>query len=201
MWGIEKLNRVMLIIFNSSRLYDFSHIFDKDAEYVKLIFEANEKHPNPNTKGHYIIDKNTGALEEYYTDEDLSNTTYEQRSGYSFRTSDVTVKVNFKKQESDRRYYMHKAKINLIVELLDGEQKEPTIYEAEYIWITLDNTDAKIKKNASVKKDVFKLDHPYNEDFWQKQNILPLTQEMETFINKSIATDTKKRWTNIHLGE
>ena len=197
MWGIEKVNRVILYIFSSSKIYDFYEVPANSADYVKLMFEANKLHPNPDVGGHYIIHKEDGAIEEYYTEEDLSNAAFEERFGVRTRTTYVELKVNFKKQESNNKYYLYKAKINATVELLDGDQEKSTIYEVEYIWITLDNTDAKIKKNASVKKDVFKLDHPYNEDFWQKQNILPLTQEMEAFINKAKVTDTQKRWTNI----
>ena len=195
MFGIEKVNRVILLIFTSSSMHDFYEVPANNADHVKLIFKANKAHPNPHVGGHYIIHKD--AIEEYHTVENLSNVDYEERYGVRSRTTYVEIKVNFKKQESGNKYYLDKAKINATAELLDGDQEKPTIYEAEFIWITLNNTDAKIKKNASVKKDVFKLDYPYNEDFWKKQNILPLTKEMEIFIKKSSDSEIEKKWTNI----
>jgi hypothetical protein len=201
MWGLEKVNRVILYIIASPSINDFYEVPANNDNYTKLVFQANKAHPNPNVGGHYIIHKEDGAIAEYQIVEDLSNSAFEERFGVRTRTIHAEIKVSFKKQDSDNKYYLDKAKINGVVELLDGDQEKPTIYEAEYIWITLKNNGTAINKNASVKKDVFRLDHPYNEDFWKKQNILPLTKEMETLIKKSNATDTRKSSTNIPLGE
>ncbi|MFW5700303.1 MAG: hypothetical protein ACOCWM_01325 [Cyclobacteriaceae bacterium] len=198
MSGIEEVNRLILYIVRL-QTHDFRLVPIQNSETIKIAFEANEANPDPTSKGHFIVDKETGAVEEYYSIQGLGNKPYEERFGVRSRTTYVEIKVNFKKQESDNKYYLDKAKINATVELLDGDQEQPTVYEAEFIWITLKNTDTKIKKNASVKKDIFKLDYPYNEDFWKKQNILPLTNEMETFINEASKTDIEKKWTNIRL--
>ena len=41
------------------------------------------------------------------------------------------------------------------------------------------------QKDLNGKKELFKLEIPYNKEFWETQNQLPLTNEMRNFINKA----------------
>jgi hypothetical protein len=41
-----------------------------------------------------------------------------------------------------------------------------------------------ITENINVNNDIFELKQKYNENYWKDHNILPLTDEMQMFINK-----------------
>jgi len=44
--------------------------------------------------------------------------------------------------------------------------------------------DFRVKRNISTSKDLFKINHPYDQSYWNAQNQLLLTDEMLGFIKK-----------------
>jgi hypothetical protein len=59
----------------------------------------------------------------------------------------------------------------------------PDIYEVEITLYTPDSFgNEKLKSNVNEHKGIFMLKHPYNEAYWQEQSWLPLTEEINAFI-------------------
>lgn len=196
MWGIEKINSVLTSIAMSPEFYNFHEDISKDSSHIKLAFKANDAHSNKSSKGHYVIKKADNAILEFNLMEGLGAGVFEERAGVRYRTSSIEIKVYFKKR--DDKYYLDKGKINAQVELFIEDQEGPTIYDAEYIWITQDIVSDKTFKKMSPYKDIFKLDKEYEKSFWDNQAILSFTSEMKKFIEKTEAFSEKKEyWTNL----
>ncbi|WP_282180615.1 hypothetical protein [Maribacter stanieri] len=71
------------------------------------------------------------------------------------------------------------------VELTDDEKSFTSFYDISFILTTSDNEgDFDVKKNVSTSKDLFKINHPYDQSYWNAQNQLLLTDEMLNFIEK-----------------
>ena len=76
-------------------------------------------------------------------------------------------------------------KISSIVEVKNNEETIQTFFESEDILKSYGHfANFKVRKNANENKDLFKLKFPYNKAFWDTQNQLLLTDEMEEFIEK-----------------
>jgi len=48
--------------------------------------------------------------------------------------------------------------------------------------VTNSQTKEKVNSNFATDKDIFKAKFPYSKDFWNDQNQLPLTNELEVFL-------------------
>ncbi|MEE9362522.1 MAG: carboxypeptidase-like regulatory domain-containing protein [Cellulophaga sp.] len=184
-WSFEELLRAVSGIAMSAKHYNFEEQSSKEKDKTRLVFKANEAHKNPFTRGHYIINSSDNAIEKFYLIQDFKEGSFKPGRTIKYRTVFYEVTVNFKKNKSKNLYYMDKAKVNATVEVFEDENLVPIIYSAEYIWIGLNQVEAKIKRNVSSRKDIFKLQYPYNEVFWQQQKLLLPTAEMKKFI-KSI---------------
>ena len=66
-------------------------------------------------------------------------------------------------------------------------QGERIVYDVSFeLIVTHPFSDlSTFKANVNGKKELFKLEVPYNKEFWEAQNQLPLTNEMRNFINKT----------------
>ena len=72
-----------------------------------------------------------------------------------------------------------------LVETIDKDQTFKNIFTVEIIMTTFDNFgNFEVKSNINEQKDMFKLNYPYDENFWNSQNQLLLTDEMTAFIEK-----------------
>ncbi|MNG18882.1 hypothetical protein D3C84_1029860 [compost metagenome] len=62
-----------------------------------------------------------------------------------------------------------------------------------YYFATNDPTNEIINSNFPVDKDIFKVKFPFSEKFWNNQNQLPLTNELEDFLKKVSENRDKKK--------
>lgn len=185
MWGFDQMDKMFSSIAMSPKLYDFGKNTSLDKNLTKLTFKAKSLQHNLSAYGHYVINSSDKAIQDFYLIDPNPADSYEENSDVKYRTIFFEMNINYKKDINDNQYYMDKAKINATVELFDKDnlKNEPIIYNASYIWFGLNRIDYTVKRNVSSSKDVFKLDFPYNDSFWKGQNILLLTDEMQSFLN------------------
>ena len=83
------------------------------------------------------------------------------------------------------KYFIATAIYTEKVEGYAGEER--IIYDVSFeLIVTHPFSDINtFKANVNGKKELFKLEIPYNKEFWETQNQLPLTNEMRNFINKA----------------
>lgn len=173
-------------IFTSPKDYKYWEDSFIDNNYYKVNFSKKATNVNSLTReGYYVIDKNDFSFNQVYyntTVDNLSKIPFKQKRGIKWRTLTNELLVNFKKNEFENIYYINKAKLKNIVEVVNNSEKN--LYEASYELITtksfIPNT---IKSNYSIDKDLFIAKFDYSEKFWSNQNQLPLTNEIKDFLN------------------
>jgi len=91
---------------------------------------------------------------------------------------------SIEKDAKKDKYFIANAIVNAKVEGYVGEER--IVYDVSFeLIVTHPFSDLNtFKANVNGKKELFKLDVPYNKEFWETQNQLPLTNEMRDFINK-----------------
>jgi hypothetical protein len=169
----------------------FTEIPFSDSNYKKILFETNEKDSKGQIwKGYFIINRNDYATVEYNLIwiSDPEKVPYEKKnaSNGQYRTVKWNKLVQFTKDIVSNKYYPTNSKFESKIEvLIDGDDK--AIYfdcNMDY-FVAKNPTNEDIKSNFSADKDIFKAKFPYSKDFWDNQNQLPLTKELELFL-KSI---------------
>ena len=182
MFSLEELFTAMTSIYVNPKSYHFDQTSSEDSLFTKFSFS-----PKPtskfSSKGYYIVNTEDLAFNEFYLINDSKEQAFHEKGEFKYRTIFYEVNVRFKKNQNDAKYYIDKASINATVEVTDSSAKLE-LYNAKYHWYTHGLVDLEVKKNVPNKKDLFRINKPYINEFWQNQNQLLLTAEMETFLNK-----------------
>ncbi|MDQ5930295.1 MAG: hypothetical protein QG594_2082, partial [Bacteroidota bacterium] len=176
----------------------FSETACNDSNFKKILFVSNEKNNSGQTfKGYLLISQKNYEIVEYsFTGIDnLEIIPYEKGliSSAKYRTIKYNKVLQFKKDIASDKYYLSSAKLDCTVEgFIDKNSKKPFYFDLDINFFATSNPiNQKVSPNFSVDKDIFKAKFPYSKDFWDTQNQLPLTHELELFI-KSIADKKDK---------
>ncbi|MEO0901877.1 MAG: hypothetical protein AAFY00_07560, partial [Bacteroidota bacterium] len=156
----------------------------------KILFQSDSSLVNLNTSGHYIIDNQSKAMETFVMKSTIDRDRYFKNGQVRSRTVGVDQTVNFTRSRKWGNYFITSAKIKYTVEITHTKKTFKDLYTSEYILQTFDNNEYfSFESNVNGEKDIFKLKYDYNPEFWENQNRLLLTDEMQDFIN---AFDSKK---------
>lgn len=206
----EKKNRIDLIFPDFNEFFSppffiidkctFSDVDYKDVDYRKVLFESKEKDGwGQIVKGYFIINRNDYAIVEYYITmyDNPEAVPYKKilLSGTQYRTIKYSRLMHFTKSVVLNKYYLSNSKLDSEVEVLADTRIEKTFYYnlAMYYFATNDPTNEIINSNFPVDKDIFKVKFPFSEKFWNNQNQLPLTNELEDFLKKVSENRDKKK--------
>ena len=156
----------------------------------KILFQSDSSLVNLNTSGHYIIDNQSKAMEAFVMKSTIDRDRFFKNGPVRSRTVGVDQTVNFTRSRKWDKYFITSAKIKYTIEITHTKKTFKDLYTSEYILQTFDNNgDFSFESNVNGEKDIFKLKFDYNPEFWENQNRLLLTDEMQDFIN---AFDPKK---------
>ncbi len=196
--GVEKdENRVYFTFFSLSELLfetirlnatgDGFSLTEKEYENenrAKVFFQSDTTFVGLNTSGHYIINNDSKAIEAFVMKSQIDRDKYFKNGPVRSRTIGVEQTVNFTKSKKWDKYFITSARIEYTVEITHVKKDFKDTYTCEYILKTYDNNEAfPFTSNTSSTKDIFKLKHEYDPEFWETQNRLLLTDEMKKFIN------------------
>ena len=101
------------------------------------------------------------------------------------RVIDYYLKEKSEKDTDKNKYFITNAIMSQKIEGYNNDER--IVYEVSFeLIVTHPFSDIyTFKANINGKKELFKLEVPYNKEFWETQNQLPLTNEMRNFINKA----------------
>jgi hypothetical protein len=169
----------------------------EDSNHLKLEF-INEN-PEVKISGFYLIDTENYAILEFHLLREGLNQPYRQNKWLFYKDLNYQLDVYFALDQTNQKYYLKNGKSKGSVSCTDADRSFKTIYEAEYLLDTTDPfSDFQVKKNVNVHKDLFKIRHTYEPTYWQNQNRLLLTQEMQAFIDQLVnGTNEFKVKTNL----
>ena len=204
--GIEKDERDVYftsfslsdILFETLRLnatgpgFELTEQLFENEQRARIVFQSDTTVTGLDTKGHYIINTDTNAIESFEVKTTIDRDNYFKNGPIRSRTIARDQKAFFVKSTGEGHYFQDISNMLFTVEITHVKKDFKDVYTSEYILKTFDHDGTfDFSKNVNSKKDIFKLKHPYNEQFWSGQNYLLLTKEMETFIEKTAKGNTK----------
>lgn len=165
--------------------------FDNENK-TKLEFVSNPTKKVWRTKGHYIINNTDNAILLLDSDLKSTNAKFKKNMWIRYRTLQSKKNITFAFDDKANKYFLKLGKHHAAVEITDKESSYKNIYSYDVIMTTFDNFgDYEVKSNINEHKDIFKLKFPYNPEYWNSQNQLLLTEEMQRFITK-MGVDNKE---------
>ncbi len=178
--SFKKLLDLFVTLGLQKEFFVFKEINLQNSFSVKLEF-SSKKNKNFSTHGYYMINSEDYAIDEFYLISKKGFPLIEKKY-IQYRTVLHELRIKFKKNEKYNKYYISKAELNFKIEIqIKGSEKE--YYDTSYQYFTSDNFgNFDIKKNVSENKDLFKINYKYDATYWNSQNQLLLTKEMEEFL-------------------
>lgn len=89
------MDKVLSSIAVSPKYFNLEANLSDDSGKNKLMFKAKSTYENPSAKGHYIIDSQDMAIEEYYFLNDRPTKEFTHKRGIRYRNVFYEVKVIF----------------------------------------------------------------------------------------------------------
>ena len=190
-FNIPSLNDVFQwwsnILFLDSKEYRFSFLKVIDETHHQVSHTPKNEEDDKSSIGHFIISTDDYAVKERIhkiNPKIIHKIPYTKKPFIKYRTIDYFYKEKCEKDTKNNKYFIANAIVNAKVEGYIGDER--IVYDVSFeLIVTHPFSDLNtFKANVNGKKELFKLDVPYNKEFWETQNQLPLTNEMRDFINK-----------------
>lgn len=168
-------------IYLSPKIYNISYQISDNKNYSKVILTP-EDDKTTFTNGFYTLnDDNTfNEVEMIYENK---NATFENVKDIKFRTIYFKCNTSFLRNIKTNKLQLNKAILKSISEVYTKDSLKD-IFEVSYIFYAKPIDTINLKNNVNLKKDIFDLNFNYDEVYWKNQEILPLTNDMQEFINK-----------------
>lgn len=181
MLSFEYFFNHIVSIYLSPKIYDLSYEETEDNDLSKIILTPKDT-IQTFSRGQYILnDDNT--FNEVKIEFNNQNASFQNVGNVKFRTVYLYTKTNFERNPLNEKIQLNKALHKARTEVYD-EKDNKDIFEVNYIFYANPIKNKDLKNNVKLKKDIFELKGTYNEDYWKKNDILPLTIEMQEFINQ-----------------
>ena len=190
-FNIPSLNDVFQwwsnILFLDSKEYRFSFLKVIDETHQQVSHTPKNEEDYIKGIGHFIISTDDYAAKERIykiNPKVVDKIPYTKKFFTKYRTTDFYLREKCEKDVAKSKYFIANG---LYTEKIEGyNNDERIVYDVSFeLIVTHPFSDLNtFKANVNGKKELFKLDVPYNKEFWETQNQLPLTNEMRDFINK-----------------
>lgn len=156
--------------------------------YTKVEFHSNLPANSGVASGQYIINSKDHAIlsfkasyTPYYSSEEKS------KNKITSKILENNISVFFKQAsyKKENLYFINSAKRMAKIQISGPDNSFTDIYKMSIILTTSKSFGAEnFKSTTNEHKELFKLKHKYNTTYWQTQNQLLLTDEMQNFIKK-----------------
>lgn len=163
--------------------FNLEYKTSKDSLYTKINATQKTKTSIGDVKGFFLVNRDSKNFEKAniaikYTDEyNVINKDLKNKTLY------FEVESDFKRSDINNKLQITKCKMYIIVENIFKQQTD--IFKLSFIYFAEPiGQELKIKNNVNLNKDIFELKYKYDESFWINQDKLPLTTEMQEFINE-----------------
>ena len=173
--------------FLDPKEYHFSFLKVIDETHQQVSHTSKNEEDYKKGIGHFIINTDDYAIKERIhkiNPKIIHKIPYTKKPFIKYRTIDYFYKEKCEKDNKNNKYFIANAIVNAKVEGYVGNER--IVYDVSFeLIVTHPFSDlSTFKANVNGKKELFKLEVPYNKEFWETQNQLPLTNEMRDFINK-----------------
>lgn len=181
MLSFEYFFNHIVSMYLSPKIYDLSYEVTDDNDLFKIILTPKDP-IQTFSRGQYILnDDNT--FNEVEIEFNNQNASFQNVGNVKFRTIYLYTKTNFERNPLNEKIQLNKAIHKAKTEVYD-EKDNKDIFEVNYIFYANPVINKDLKNNVNLKKDIFELNGRYDEDYWKNNDKLPLTTEMQEFINE-----------------
>lgn len=174
-------SNINIIMFNKS---DYNISYEKSVGKNDFKINLLPKNIEKNKlKATYLLNKDK-TFKEVVVAYSNKNGAFENIKKSKYRTVKANWKTSFERNKSLNKLQLSKAVLHASLEIYDPENKKD-VFAVTYIYYSNPVTvPINIKNNTNLNKDMFDLKGSYKEEYWKSQEVLTLTQEMQSFINK-----------------
>jgi len=174
--------------FLDPKEYRFSFLKVIDETHQQVSHTSKNEEDYKKGIGHFIISTDDYAIKERLykiNPKVIDKIPFTKKLAGKYRAIDYYLREKCEKDSKNNKYFISNGVMTQKVELYT--QGERIVYDVSFeLIITHPFSDlSTFKANVNGKKELFKLEVPYNKEFWETQNQLPLTNEMRNFINKT----------------
>ncbi len=182
------LNRIVSI-YLSPKIYNLSYEKSNISDFIKI--NISPKNINETTtKGYYLVNESDNTFNEVYILNENKDTEFDKIRDIKFRTPFFELKSNFKRNTKTNKLQLNQAIIKSITEVYSKDGTD--IFEVNYIFYANPiSKPIEIKNNIKLTKDMFELNGKYDSKYWENNEILLLTKEMQEFINEVNTSNNK----------
>ena len=174
--------------FLDPKEYRFSFLKVIDETHQQVSHTSKNEEDYKKGIGHFIISTDDYAIKERIykiNPKVVDKIPFTKKLSGKYRAIDYYLREKCEKDSKNNKYFISNGVMTQKVELYT--QGERIVYDVSFeLIVTHPFSDINtFKANVNGKKELFKLEVPYNKEFWEAQNQLPLTNEMRNFINKA----------------
>ena len=166
---------------------NFKYNNNIDSTYTKITATQKNASNIGTLIAYFIVNNNTKNFEKASINIDYIDDFTIVGKDLKNRTKKFDVESTFKKNKDTDKFQINNCNINIEVEVLFKDKKDIFNLSFSYFAEPINNEE-KIKNNVNHKTDIFDLNIKYNPEYWKNQEILPVTVEMQEFINKVNST-------------
>ena len=174
--------------FLDPKEYRFSFLKVIDETHQQVSHTSKNEEDYKKGIGHFIISTDDYAIKERIykiNPKEVDKIPFTKKLSGKYRVIDYYLKEKSEKDTDKNKYFITNAIMSQKIEGYNNGER--IVYDVSFeLIVTHPFSDLNtFKANVNGKKELFKLEVPYNKEFWEAQNQLPLTNEMRNFINKT----------------
>ena len=156
--------------------------------YGDGLVKLQVKSSKSDSEAYLIINTQTYAFEECYIKMDMSDAKFEPNHNTQSRTISNIIH-SFYDRLPNGNYVLYKSTQQAVLECKYENKIYNYVQRIKYL--SSDHfSDFGVKRNVRADKDIFKVKTRYEDEFWNDQNQLLLTDAMQAFIEKVKAGDS-----------
>ena len=161
--------------------YKFDYFENENSKIYKI--EAKPKDSIANKiKGHYFVNSDDNTFNEINTVNNNNQSEFQQIRNIKYRTIFFETRSKFKRNTKTHKYQLHQSILQYKTEVFNKKVKD--IFDVTYVYTaTPENNLTEVDNNINIDKDMFEINGEYDNNYWQNNEVLPLTDEIQNFIN------------------
>lgn len=155
----------------------------KDSSYTKVLADQKKENISSYQKGYFLVNNKTKNFEQANIFTEFSGVFEKIDKELKNRTVFYEVTSDFKTNPLTDKLQINRCNIRIQVEVMHKDELDKFDLSFIYFADPID-TNPQIKNNINHSKDIFDLSFEHDANYWQSQEKLPLTTEMQAFINE-----------------
>ncbi|MDO5607080.1 MAG: hypothetical protein Q4G08_01370 [Capnocytophaga sp.] len=192
--SFKELLNGAVTLFTPPETFNYS-VKDSESGFYEIKANSKEKEKIV-AEGRFLADNSDDTFHEVLIQYDNKNGAFDKKLWLKYRTVLFDQTSTFKRNPQTNKMQLNITVIKPTTEAIIKDTRD--VFEATYVFhaVPLENSIV-IKNNININKDMFDLNGAYNPDFWDSNEVLLLTDEMQEFVNQINASGKKSDFRSI----